>query len=258
MDKYNKMPPIAVIGGTGLYEFIENSEKEIVETPYGKVEILKGKINGKEIFFINRHGKSHTIPPHKINFRANIFALHKLDVQRIIGVCSVGVINKKIKLDNLIVINDFFDLTDATTFYDNKAVHVDMTKPYCPELNDIILKSFKESNVPACTGSYACTKGPRLETPLEIKIFKQLGCDVVGLTSVPEAVLSRELGICYSTIAVPGNYASGLQEKLAASEIKEEMKNKIDNLKRILPEIIEKIPEERNCICKDALSDSEL
>ena len=250
----------AIIGGTGLYEFIENLSKKIVETPYGTVEIFKGKIdeiNNKEIFFINRHGENHTIPPHKINFRANIFALHKLDVQRIIGVNSVGVINKKIGLDNLIIINDFFDLTSEVTFYD-KAVHVDMTKAYCPELNDIILKSCRENNINACTGSYACTRGPRLETPLEIKIFKQLGCDAVGMTSAPEAILARELELCYSTIAVPGNYAAGLQEKLTASEIKEEMKNKIDNLKKILPKIIEKIPDERNCCCRNALLDSEL
>ena len=145
----------AIIGGTGLYEFVEYPGKEIVETPYGTAEIFKGAINNKEIIFLNRHGKNHGIPPHKINFRANIFALHKLRVERIIGVSSVGVINERIGLDNLIVCNDFFDLTRGLTFYDEKAVHVDMTEPYCPELNEIILEFCGKNRIIACIGSFA-------------------------------------------------------------------------------------------------------
>ncbi|ODS40548.1 hypothetical protein BEH94_00805 [Candidatus Altiarchaeales archaeon WOR_SM1_SCG] len=248
----------AIIGGTGLYEFIEDSKKQIVKTPYKTAEIFRGKVNNKEIIFLNRHGKNHEIPPHKINFRANIFALHKLQVERIIGVSSVGVINEKIGLENLIVINDFFDLTRDLTFHDKKAVHVDMTEPYCSELNEIILNVCRENGIDACIGSYACTKGPRLETPLEIKILKKLGCDVVGMTSVPEAVLSREMGICYSTIAVPGNYAAGIKGKLNASVIKKETEDKVIKLKEILPEIIKKIPDERKCPCREALLDAEL
>ncbi len=203
----------------------------------------------------NLHGK-FACAPHKINFQANIAALKKCRVGRIIGISSVGIIN--MSMEKIIVVNDFFDHTKETrTFYD-KPVHVDMSKPYCPELNGLILKSCRKLGVKASEGAYVCVSGPRLETPKEIEIFGKLGCDVVGMTSVPEAILARELEMCYSTIAIGTNYAAGLQEKLAADEIIAGVEKYVGGVKAILRDALPEIPEKRGCVCSRALSGAKL
>ena len=247
------MQEIGVIGSGAIGELFR-SEEEIVETSYGKVVVNTKILGNKKVIYLNRHqGVEQDLAPHNINFNGNIFALHELGVKRIIGISSVGVINKEIKLNKLMVANDFFDLTKTVYTFHDERIHVDMTKPYCPELNDIILKVGEEIDLEMCEGGYICTQGPRLETPLEIKVFSKLGCDVVGMTSVPEAILCRELEMCYASIAIPTNYAAGLQKELSAEEIRSMMKERIGDMKNLLPRIIKEIPSKRNCVCKNAL-----
>lgn len=259
---------IAVIGGSGIYSLdsVENPRQREVDTPYGSSpEIVLGELEGKKVAFIPRHGKAHGTPPHRINFRANIWSLKKLGVERILATTAVGSLNPDIGPGELVLLDQFLDFTKnrPLTFYegeDKGVFHVDMTEPYCPELREVVRKTAKSMNIPInSTGTYVCTEGPRFETAAEIQMFRQLNADVVGMTNVPESVLSRELEICYSAVSVVTNYAAGIsEEKLTHREVAEVMKNNIDRVKTLLFSAVPKIPEKRTCPCKDALSGAEV
>lgn len=251
---------IAVIGGTGLYDpkIFKELGRRIIKTPYGSSpEIVAGELLGNEIFFLPRHGKSHAMPPHRINYRANIYALKMLKVERIFSTNSAGAINKKLSLGNIVIPHDFVDLTKGreATFYDKEAVHIDVSEPYCPELRRVLAKA-AENVAGKVFGSavYACTQGPRFETPAEIRMLRKLGCDIVGMTGVPEVALAREVEICYAAICTVTNFAAGIaKKKLTATEVKNIVKKNQENLKKILVDAISNIPEERECGCSTAL-----
>jgi len=259
------MAKVAVIAGTGLCDpkFLENMEKLSIETPYGKPSyLLKGKIDGREVILLVRHGKKHEYPPHRVNYRANIWALKELGVERVISVSAVGIINPKISPGDFVIVDQFIDFTKQRpfTFYDGSEVyHVDFTQPYCPEMRNTIIKKARELGISFHEkGVYVCTEGPRYETPAEIKMFKLLGADVVGMTNVPECVLARELCICYAAICVGTNYAAGMQSRLTSDEVVDMMERKGKELKILLREVLKNLPEERRCICKDALKNAKI
>ena len=192
---------IGIIGGSGVYEITEKADsctEKVVETEYGSVTVSILDICSKKVAFIPRHAAGHSIPPHKINYRANIDALKNVGVTQIIATNSVGSMNEEMGPGTFVIPDDFLDFSQnrAKTYYENKVVHVDMTEPYCPTLRDILDKS---GDV-ILGGTYVCTEGPRFETPAEIKMFKMLGGDLVGMTGVPEVTLARERGICYNSI----------------------------------------------------------
>ncbi|MFH1774104.1 MAG: S-methyl-5'-thioadenosine phosphorylase [Methanobacteriota archaeon] len=251
---------IAVIGGTGIYDpkIFKELGRRIIKTPYGSSpEIAVGELLGNEILFLPRHGKNHALPPHKVNYRANIFALKMLKAERIISTNSVGAINKRLAPGNIVIPHDFIDFAKGrdSTFYDKEVVHIDVSEPYCPELRKALATaSGKIAGKVFSSAVYACTQGPRFETPAEIRVLHKLGCDIVGMTGVPEVTLAREAEICYAAICTVTNFAAGIaKKKLTATEVKDVVKKNQENLKKILVEVINNIPEERECGCKDAL-----
>ncbi|NPA48304.1 MAG: S-methyl-5'-thioadenosine phosphorylase [Thermococci archaeon] len=259
------MPRVAIIGGSGLEELLEEIHETNVETPYGQVSLRIGTYGGEEIAFLSRHGPSHAVPPHRVNYRANIWGLWKLGVERIIGTSAVGSLNLSMKPGDFVVLDQLIDFTKSRryTFYDGedsphdmKAVtHVDFTEPYCPEIRKAIIDSAKELRLPYHPqGTYACTEGPRFETRAEIRALKILGADVVGMTQCPEAALARELGMCYASVAVVTNYAAGISgRKLTHTEVIELMKEKGRELRALLMRSVTNIPKIRRCECGKAL-----
>jgi 5'-methylthioadenosine phosphorylase len=238
---------LGVIGGSGLYEFLTNATEKNIKTPYGKPsdKISIGKIEGKEVAFLPRHGKKHSIPPHIINHKANIFALKSFGVENVVSVSSIGIINANIKIGDLVIVDDFLDFTKRPyTFYDtfkSKPVHVDLTNPFSNSLRKLLIDICKEKKYSFVDkGIYVNTCGPRLETPAEIRMFNNLDADVVGMTAVPEAILSKELGIEYACIAVGINYACGIEKGPIVLETKI-MEQKIPQLREIIKEVARRI-----------------
>lgn len=259
---------IGLIGGSGLYEIegLEITKEVSISTPYGEPSSVYkiGTIGAKKIVFLPRHGIPHSIPPHKINYRANIWGFKSLGVERIISVSAVGGINKNLSPCDIVLLDQIIDMTYGareSTFYDkDKVVHIDFTNPYCPEMRDFIIKAFQNIGLPMkLAGTYICVNGPRLETAKEIQFFSMIGADVVGMTAMPEASLARELEICISGISVVTNYAAGISErKLTTTEVVEIMKNSLDRIRSLVKEVIMHIPIARTCQCKNTLKDAEL
>ena len=195
----------------------------------------------KTVIFVARHGKDHTIPPHKINYRANIWGLKKLGVTFIISTTAVGSLNENFKPGHFVLTDQFLDFTKnrITTFYeggDRPVAHLDVTNPYCPELRDILQKVGTEQGLTIHNGgTYVCTEGPRFETPAEIKMFHMLGGDTVGMTNVPEVNLANEAEMAYATISMITNYAAGISESaLTHAEVVEMMGNMAAQLKSLI------------------------
>jgi len=239
---------IGIIGGSGTSGLLEKVRDRTVKTPYGKPsdKISVGNLGGKEVAFLPRHERKHTIPPHNINHRANIFALKSLGVEDIISTATVGLINANIKIGDFIILDDFIDFTGKNhTFFDKfdkEPVHVDLTNPFSPKLRKILIEVCKEKGYPFYDkGIYVNTSGPRLETPVEIRMFNILDADVVGMTVVPEAILSRELKIEYASIAIGINYACGIIPGPMKLETEKIMKEKEPQLREIIKRVVERI-----------------
>lgn len=250
---------IGIIGGTGVYDIIndaENIETVTMDTPFGKSpEISIFELSGQKVAFIPRHSKDHDFPPHKINYRANIWALNKVGVERILATNAVGSMDEKIEPGSIVIPNDFLDFTKLrpTTFYDNETCHIDISNTYCPEIRSIISKN---KNI-VSGGVYVCTEGPRFETNSEIKMFKILGGTLVGMTGLPEVVLARELNMCYVSICLVSNYAASItKEKLTLDEVLDLMKKQKKDLINIIQKTIANISDEPNCNCQNTLDGS--
>jgi 5'-methylthioadenosine phosphorylase len=213
----------AIIGGTGFYGIPGAVFREqVVETPFGRALVFQGEDAFADLFFMARHGIHHSVPPHRINYRANIKALESLGVQRVLATFAVGSLRMSIPPLALVAIDQFLDFTQnrASTFYDDERLgfaHTDMTNPLCGGLRSGLLRlaGARGLNV-VPSGTYVCTNGPRLETAAEIRMFAQLGGDVVGMTGVPEIPLARELGLHYAAVAYVINYGAGMQAERIA------------------------------------------
>lgn len=218
---------IAVIGGTGLKDFpgFEKVRTRWVITRYGWLKV-KEKDN---IIFLLRHGFDYKAP-HRINMRANIMALKQRGATSILALAACGSLKKDVKPGDLAVLSDFIDFTKTriSTFEPRRAPHfIDMSAPYDKAMNEKIVKAAKSLKFPIHENLvYACAEGPRFETKAEIKAFQTLGCDVVGMTQVPEVILAKEAGIPYAVLAVATNYAAGLQSRISNQEVTQMMKEK--------------------------------
>lgn len=251
---------LGVIGGTGVYnpEMLTTITETIVDTDYGPIPVLIGKLEEKNVAFLARHGFKHSVPPHLINYRGNIMALKNLGVKKIIATAAVGSLNNNMKPGDLIVLDQFIDFTKSRiqTFYEGGergVLHVDMTYPYCPDLSQVIINSCSSKINLHQQGNYVCTEGPRFETPQEIKMFKMLGGDLVGMTSVPEVVLARELGMCYGSIAMVTNFAAGIStEPLTHKEVMETMAQNTHNLQELIMGVLSNLSPEQRCLCSGA------
>jgi 5'-deoxy-5'-methylthioadenosine phosphorylase len=213
------MGNLGIIGGSGLtfLEGLKNIQAEAIATPYGEPSgpLLRGTWQGVPVVFLARHGSSHTIPPHRVNYRANLWALKQAEVTQVIAVAAVGGIHPALRPGRLVIPDQLIDYTwsRSHTFFEEDlaaVTHVDFTEPYCQPLREILLQAGEQAGLDLYPrGVYGATQGPRLETAAEIDRMARDGCDVVGMTGMPEAALARELGLCYATCAVVVNPAAG-------------------------------------------------
>jgi 5'-methylthioadenosine phosphorylase len=258
-----KMTRIAIIGGSGLEGLLQGTRQLRVGTPYGPAPLISvGLVGKEEVAFLPRHGPKHDVPPHKVNYRANLSALKQLGVERIIATNAVGGINSSYNPGDLSVPADIIDMTKsrATTFFDSSPVtHIDVSQPYCPELRKILLRSSEGVKARVWDGSVlVATEGPRYETPAEIGMFEKLGGDLVGMTGAPETFLARELEMCYSTLCFISNRAAGKQAKLSAVEVMEIGKKTMPEIISIIRRTVESIPTKRTCVCSGATQEAQV
>ncbi len=213
---------LGIIGGSGLARLkaLEIDRQESVATPYGdpSAPLTYGRLDGGAVVFIPRHGPSHTLPPHRVNYRANLWALKAAGVQRVVGVAAVGGITPPMQPGVIAVPDQVIDYTwgrEHTLFETdlNSVTHVDFTDPYCEHLRQDLLQAAERVGVAVRDGgTYGATQGPRLESAAEIARMERDGCDLVGMTGMPEASLARELGLCYASLALSVNWAAGKTE----------------------------------------------
>lgn len=252
---------VAIIGGTGLYEnpYLEHPEEMAVETGFGRAFFYRGRYREREIYYLARHGTGHGLPPHLVNYRANIAAIKQLGISAVIATAAVGSLRQGMPPGSMVVIDQFIDFTKSrpATFFEggeDGVVHIDLTEPYCPVLRQALLhagSAIDENLIDG--GCYLCTEGPRFETAAEIKMFAQWGADLVGMTNVPEAVLAREAGLCYATVALVSNFAAGISTApLSHQEVLAEMARQKSSLDRLLVETALQISAKRSCSCPAA------
>jgi 5'-methylthioadenosine phosphorylase len=241
---------VGIISGHPLPGLIRNPEELMVETPYGDVHLNVSKHGNHTLFFLHRHGEHLCLPPHKVKYQANIQALSSSHVESIFSVGTVGSMKKNILPGSIVLPHDFIDMTKTRsyTFFNKNRVHIDMSQPFCPYLRKALIKSCThvENLSFHKNGVYLSTEGPRLETISEIKLFSHYA-DVVGMTLVPEIILAREKGICFSSLCVVCNMAAGLQKKLPADEISLLYKQIEPILSKILKVTLSSLPEKRSC-----------
>ncbi len=228
------MSKLAIIGGTGLTQLADLKivKREQLNTPYGapSAEFITGQLDNKEVIFLARHGNPHRFAPHKINYRANIWGLKQLGVEQIIAVAAVGGISEKMGPAHIAIPDQIIDYSYGRehTFFDNDqegVTHIDFTYPYSQKLRSRLITAASQAQLKISPlGTYGCTQGPRLESTAEIKRMEQDGCDLVGMTGMPEAALAKELNIDYAAIAVVANWAAGKTEgEITMAEIEQHL-----------------------------------
>jgi len=256
---------IGIFGGTGIYDsgLLENSQEVDIETPYGKPSdtITVGVFNGRKIAFLPRHGKKHTIPPHMINFKANIWAFKELGVTRIIAPSAVGSLKEEFEPGHFALPSQFLDFTksrDGSFSEEGRVIHISVAEPFCPELQSSILKVTDKQNLKMhkdCT--YVCIEGPRFSSKAESKFYRSTGADIIGMTLVPECQLAREAQICYASISTVTDYDVWAEKPVTAKQVLETLSKNVEKTKKILTELIDIIPKTRGCSCAKALEEAE-
>ncbi len=243
---------IGVIGGSGLYdvEMLENVKEIKIYTPYGQPSdnVVVGEFKGRTVAFLPRHGRGHKIPPHKINYRANIWALKSIGVDKIVAISAVGSLREDYRPGDFVVPDQFIDFTkkrDYTFFEGGVVGHFSMADPFCEPLRKLIVAVGRELGLRIHDkGTYICIEGPRFSTRAESKLFKSWGADIIGMTLVPEVTLAREVGICYATIAMVTDYDVWAEKPVTAAEVAKVMAENVEKAKKLLYELIPRIPKE--------------
>lgn len=249
------MNKLSIIGGTGLTTLpgLEISHQQMIQTPFGEpsTPVVFGSYCGKSIIFLARHGVTHAIPPHKINYRANIWVLKELGVTHIISVAAVGAITPAMRPGELVIPHQLIDYTYGRfhTFFENDpesslnqpVTHIDFTDPYCQTLRERLIQTAKQIGLSIHEqGVYAATQGPRLETIAEINKLEKDGCDMVGMTGMPEAALARELEMCYASCAIIANPAAGRgSPTITMAEVEANLKIGVTKARQLLAAVIE-------------------
>jgi 5'-methylthioadenosine phosphorylase len=252
----NMNSDLAVIGGIG---FALEGLADEVETPYGKVPIVRSRMKGQKIIFISRHGDCH-LPPHKVNYRAIISAARIAGASVVISTNTVGSMAGH-PVGSIFLPSDFVEFTKCrlNTFFEDRAVHVDMGRPYCPHLRSSLIEAAGLLGQTVGEGVYVCAEGPHLESPAQIRMMRLFG-DVVGMTGYPEVALAREAALCYASLCIVTNPAAGMAggSDLAISDITDLMKKSQEIVGEIIYLAAQKIPDQRSCGCQDALEDAAL
>ncbi len=258
------MAKIGVIGGSGLYhiEGMEIKERKHLKTPFGEAsgEFVIGKIKDREVVFLPRHDKGHRINPTRINYRANIYGMKELGVERIISITACGSLKKELKPLDFVIPLQFVDRTNQArqyTFFDEGIVaHISFAHPVCEELANIVYKAAKSNGVTVhLGGTYINMEGPQFSTVAESQLYRSWGMDIIGMTNMTEARLAREAEICYVSLAAVTDYDCWheTEEKVTVDMIVDNLNKNVENAKRILKDVVVNLNAERTCPCRDAL-----
>ena len=256
---------IGIFGGTGIYDsglFKETKEIQI-DTPYGKTSdsITIGLFNGRKIAFLSRHGKKHTIPPHLINFRANIWAFKELGITRIIAPSAVGSLKEEIMPGHFVLPSQFLDFTKSRVgsfSEDGRVIHISVADPFCPELQNGVLDIAQNKKITIHKDCiYLCIEGPRFSTKAESKFFRTTDADVIGMTLVPECQLAREAQMCYVSISTVTDFDVWAEKPVTANQVLETLTKNVGTTKKLLKDLIGEIPKNRACSCEMALTEAE-
>lgn len=255
---------IAIIGGTGVYEenLFEITKSLKMGTPYGAPsdEILIGDLSGIRVAFLSRHGKGHIYPPHKVNYRANIWALKELGVERVISPCAVGSLREDYRPGEIVIVDQFIDFTKKReyTFYDGgKTIHISSADPFCQELRQIFTAEAHEQGISfKSSGTYVCIEGPRFSTRAESRMFRNFA-DIIGMTLVPECQLAREMEMCYVSLAMITDYDVWADRPVDTRTVLKTMEENIDKIRKLITGALPKIPEQRTkCTCSHVLEEA--
>lgn len=253
---------IGVFGGSGFYQFLEGVREVTVDTPYGAPSdrVALAEVAGRKVAFLPRHGRNHQLPPHAINYRANLWAMKELGVTRIIGPCAAGSLQPHVHPGDFVLCDQFVDRTTGRkdTYFDGPVVaHISTADPYCPELREIAWARMQELGLPGHRqGTVVVIQGPRFSTRAESRWFSQLGWEVINMTQYPEVVLARELGMCYLNISLITDYDVGLADRpdikpVTHEEVLRVFAQNNERLRTLLVDIIAHLPHERGCPCAE-------
>jgi 5'-methylthioadenosine phosphorylase len=257
---------IGVIGGSGFYEFIDGAEEVTVDTPFGPPSgpVAVGEVSGRKVAFLPRHGRHHQFPPHRIPYRANLWALRSLGVRQVLAPSAVGSLTASFGPGTLAVPDQLVDRTmsRAQTFYDESgAVHVAFADPYCPAGRSVVISAARSSGwIPAGSGTLVVIEGPRFSTRAESQWYAAQGWTLIGMTGCPEAALARELALCYTTIALVTDTDAGVEEGegVTHAEVFRVFGENIGRLRSVVATAIGQLPVERDCLCPRALDGMKL
>lgn len=258
---------IGIFGGSGLYELLDDATEIRVDTPYGEPSdaIMVGDFAGRRVAFLPRHGRGHRVPPHRINYRANVWALAELGVSRVLAPCAVGALQPHLEPGTFVVLDQFVDRTRARpdTFHDGAPVtHVSMADPYCPQLRDLAAATLVTQARPhQADGTIVVINGPRFSTRAESRWFSAAGWDVVGMTQYPEIPLIRERGLCALGLAMVTDFDAGVEgddgvAPVSAKAVVEVFRENIHHLRAALLALVEAIPTAPHTACRAALDDA--
>ncbi|MHB0884771.1 MAG: S-methyl-5'-thioadenosine phosphorylase [Bacillota bacterium] len=267
MAKARPQAEIGIFGGSGFYNFLDNVTEVWVETPYGAPsdKITLAEVGGRKVAFLPRHGRDHRFPPHKVPYRANLWAMKELGVERVIGPCAAGSLQPEIKPGDFVVTDQFVDRTwgRPDTFYDGPlTTHVSAADPYCPVLRKVAIDQGRALGLPLHDhGTVVVIQGPRFSTRAESRWFSKMGWEVINMTQYPEGMLARELDMCYVNIALITDYDAGLEGRPDIKPVNHEDVIKVfndnnDKLRELLHKMIPAIPPKRECACGTTLAHS--
>ncbi len=256
---------VGVFGGSGFYRLLDDVEEHKVETPYGPPSdvVTIGRVGSKRVAFLPRHGRSHTLPPHRINYRANVWAMKQLGVRWLFGPCAVGSLQPHVRPGDFVLCDQFVDRTSgrADTFYDGPVTtHVSSADPYCPTLRQLVAQVAREQGLPLHErGTVVVIQGPRFSTRAESRWFRSQGWEVINMTQYPEAHLARELALCYVNISLVTDYDVGVEgdttaTPVTAEEVMRQFAANNAKLRDLILESIARLPETNTCpLCPRAL-----
>lgn len=252
---------IGVFGGSGFYAFLEDTETVEIETPYGAPSAppVIGEVGGRRVAFIPRHGRQHEYPPHRINYRANLWAMKELGVERIIGPCAAGSLRREVALGDFVVCDQLVDRTRsrAHTFYDGPVTtHISFADPYCETMRRVAIETGRSLGITMHDrGTMVVIEGPRFSTRAESRWFASQGWDTLNMTGYPEAVLARELEVCYVNVSLITDYDVGVEDvpPVTHEQVIEVFTRNNERLRELLFAMIPALPTERDCPCATAL-----
>jgi 5'-methylthioadenosine phosphorylase len=253
---------IGIFGGSGFYELLESVEEVEIETPYGKpsAPLVVGEIGGKRVAFLPRHGRQHELPPHRIPYRANVWAMRELGVRRLIGPCASGALRRELALGEFVVCDQFVDRTWGRddTFYDGpETTHVSAADPYCPELRRLLVETARELGIPVRDGgTVVVIQGPRFSSRAESRWFQAMGWDMINMTAYPEGHLARELELCYANVSMVTDHDVGVEgtEPVSSEQVLRVFRENNERLRELLVAVVPKIGPQPGDVCSTALA----